>query len=262
VSGDGLLALRDVSVSFGGLRALDEVSLDIVAGEILGLIGPNGAGKTTLFNVVTRLVRPDSGSVAFDGRDLLTLAPHEVIGLGMSRTFQNLMLLGELSVLDNVLVGLHSRMRAGLLTCALDLARARREEHEMRARAEEALDLVGMRAAARAVTGALSFGHQRMVELARALVSRPRLVLLDEPGAGLNSEELDGLIAITRRIRDELGIGVFLIGHTMRLVLGLSHRVVVLDRGRKIAEGPPERIRESADVIQAYLGQQSAHAPS
>jgi branched-chain amino acid transport system ATP-binding protein len=257
-----LLSLRHVSIHFGGLRALDDVSLDLHAGEVLGLIGPNGAGKTTLFNVVTRLVRPDGGSVVFDDRDILALAPHEVIGLGLSRTFQNLMLLGELTVLENVLVGLHVRMRAGLLACAFDLARARREDGEMRGRALNALDLVGLRPSADAVTRSLPFGHQRMVELARAVVSQPRLVLLDEPGAGLNSMELDGLIAVTRRIHRELGIGVFLIGHTMRLVLGLSHRVIVLDQGRTIADGSPGEIRESPDVIEAYLGQRAVRAPA
>jgi branched-chain amino acid transport system ATP-binding protein len=261
-SGAPLLALRQVSVAFGGLRAVDDVSLEVHEDEVLGLIGPNGAGKTTLFNLVTRLVRPDAGSITFDGQDLLVRAPHEVIGLGLSRTFQNLMLLGELTVLDNVMVGLHTRMRAGLLACALDLARARQEDAEMRARALEALELVGLRASADAVAGALPFGRQRMVELARAVVSRPRLVLLDEPGAGLNSKELDTLIDVTRRVHGELGITVLLIGHTMRLVLGLSHRVVVLDRGRTIATGTPAEIRAHPAVIEAYLGQRTARAPA
>jgi ABC-type branched-subunit amino acid transport system ATPase component len=255
-----LLQLRGVSISFGGLRAVHEVDLDVRRGEIVGLIGPNGAGKTTLFNIVTRLYTPDRGELRFDGADLLRLARHQVIARGIARTFQNLVLFNELSVLDNVLVGLHSRMAAGLVACALRLPRMRHEDDRMRARGEAALAMVGLEGVADQPARNLPFGHQRLLELARALASGPKLLLLDEPGAGLSAEELDALTAVIGRIRDTGGATVLLIGHTMRLVLGISDRVVVLDHGVKIAEGAPREIRSTPAVIQAYLGEPGAQA--
>jgi branched-chain amino acid transport system ATP-binding protein len=257
-----LLSLRRVSIAFGGLSALRDVDVDVARGQTVGLIGPNGAGKTTLFNVVTRLYTPDSGEVTFDGHDLLRRARHQVMGEGIARTFQNLLLFDQMTALDNVLVGLHARTRAGLVACSLHLGRMRGEEKAARARAEAALDLVGLRGAAEQRARNLPFGHQRLLELARALASEPRLLLLDEPGAGLTATELDGLTDVIRRIRAEIGVTILLIGHTMRLVLGLSDRVVVLDHGVKIGEGSPAEIRTNPEVVRAYLGQADAHAPA
>jgi branched-chain amino acid transport system ATP-binding protein len=257
-----LLRLRAVSIAFGGLSALRDVDVEVAHGQTVGLIGPNGAGKTTLFNVVTRLYTPDRGEVIFEGVDLLRRARHQIIGHGIARTFQNLLLFNQMTARENVLVGLHARTRAGLLACGLHLGSMRGEEAAARVRAGAALDLVGLGAAADQRAGNLPFGHQRLLELARALASGPRLLLLDEPGAGLTAVELDGLTAVIRRIRAETGVSILLVGHTMRLVLGLSDRVIVLDHGVKIGEGSPAEIRTNPDVVRAYLGQADAHAPA
>jgi len=228
------------------------------AGEIVGLIGPNGAGKTTLFNVVTGLYRPSGGRISFEGRDIGKIAAHERTRRGLARTFQNLELFRDLTVLENVLVGAHTLARHGIVASAIRARGARDGEAVQRARARDLLEFVGLGRWAGQRAENLSFGHQRLLEIARALAAEPRLLLLDEPAAGLTSAEAHFLMTLIRRIRDDFGVAVLLIGHTMRVVMGLSDRIVVLDHGERIAEGTPAEVRRNPEVIRAYLGPQHA----
>ena len=255
-----LLTVSDVTIRFGGLTALDGVSLAIEPGQIRGLIGPNGSGKTTLINVVTGVYRPNSGAVRFDGRDLLRVPGHALASLGLTRTFQNLELFGRLSVLDNLLLGQHAHLKASALAIMLRTGRARDEDRAARQRARELLELVGLERYAELRADGLAFGHQRLLEVARALATRPKLLLLDEPSAGLTTEELDELGRLLQRIRSELGTAILLVAHTMRLVMGISDRVSVLDYGVLIAEGKPTEVANDARVIEAYLGSPDAGA--
>ena len=253
-----LLEVDRVGVVFGGLSALKEVSLAVDTGEIVGLIGPNGAGKTTLFNVVTGLYHASSGAIRVLGRDVSGLAVHERTRLGLARTFQTPELFRELSVLDNVLVGAHTREWPGLFASGLGLPQTRTITVFHRERARELAHFVGLGSWLNRRAEGLSFGHQRMLEIARALAAEPKLLLLDEPAAGLTSSEGEFLMGVVRRIRDDMGISVLLIGHTMRIVMGLSDRLIVLDHGECIAAGTPGQIRNDENVIRAYLGPQHA----
>ena len=253
-----LLRVEGLGIDFGGLRALQGIELTLGVDEILSVIGPNGAGKTTLFNLISGFNRPTSGCIYFDGKDITGLPAHTRTRLGIARTFQNLDLFGEMRVLDNVRVGAHTRLKSKLLQAALRGGSERDEEARWRETAMDLLRFVGLEPYARQRASSLAFGHQRLLEIARALASRPKLILLDEPAAGLSAGEMDFLMQLIRRIHQDLGISVLLIGHTMRLVMTLSHRVIVLDHGIQLAEGLPDDIRRNPRVIQAYLGTEDA----
>ncbi len=255
---DTLLSVRDVTVRFGGIVALDAVSFDVARGHICGIIGPNGAGKTTLFNCLSRLYRFEQGSINFDGRAISSLPRHRMAALGIGRTFQNLALFRSQSVLQNVLLGCHAVSRGGFLASALRWPGVGREERRVHDRAAGLVHLIGLDAVADKRVADLPFGTQKRVELARALASEPKLLLLDEPAAGLNHEEVEGLMDLIRRLRDDLSLTVMLVEHHMNLVMRVSDQVVALNFGRKIADGTPDVVRNDAAVIEAYLGTEQA----
>lgn len=250
----GLLEVRDVVVRFGGVTAVAGLSFDVEERQICGLIGPNGAGKTSLFNVISGIYRPNEGSVRFAGTMTTGLPRHRMAGLGIGRTFQNLALFRSLSVRDNILTGAHTAGQSGFLANALRLPNAQREDAEAAKRADEVTELLGLRDVAAMLVSDLPFGTQKRVEMARALISRPRLLLLDEPAGGLNHGEVDELGSLFNEVRRIFDLSILLVEHHMSLVMRVSDKVVAMDFGRKIADGTPQEVRSHPDVIRAYLG--------
>lgn len=248
-----MLTIEGISKSFGGVTALEDVSFRIAGGMITGVIGPNGAGKTTLFNIVTGLYDQDRGTVHLENVDISHRPPEKLARLGVVRTFQNVELFGQMSVLENVMVGLHTKSKSGIFSCAFKLPHQIREEKTIRDRAGRWLEYVGIADQADATAGSLPFGKGRLLEIARALALEPRIILMDEPAAGLNSRETMGLADLIKKIKDS-GVTIVLVEHDMELVMDVCDAVVVLNLGRKLAEGTPREIQENSEVIAAYLG--------
>jgi branched-chain amino acid transport system ATP-binding protein len=249
------LDIKNLMIIFGGLIAIDDLDLKTKKGEIHAIIGPNGAGKTTLINAITGIYKPNKGTINFNGENLIKLKPHIITKKGIARTFQNIELFSKMNVLDTVLVGRHIHIKTGIFASSLSLRRSKREEDLGRERALEILNFMGLSSYTYNLATSLSFGQQRLLEIARALVTEPKLLLLDEPAAGMNVQEIEELSTLLQIIKGKWGIDILLIEHVMRLVMNISDRITVLDFGKKIAEGPPKEIKSNSKVIEAYLGE-------
>lgn len=249
-----VLEAKGISVQFGGLLAVNSVDFDIPKQSVVSLIGPNGAGKTTFFNVLTGLYKPSAGSINYDGRDITDLPPHKIAESGIARTFQNIRLFGLMTAQENLLVAMHSHLKAGITSTILRTPKQRREEREAEERAQEILDFAGIGKWTHEFARNLSYGDQRRLEVARALALQPKVLLLDEPTAGMNPQESQVFIDFVRRLVKERDISIMLIEHDMKVVMSVSERITVLDQGEKIAEGTPDQIKNNARVVEAYLG--------